>query len=515
VIRWQRNLLSLLYIAMESLPWFVALSLLATIGERGHLAELARELRFFPAEDFTQGADHQAAVIEVLWKQSEVVTAGPQLWAIAAAGLGGFWLMSYLRDMQWGGMWGAIVLLVVSVFGLAVVLHLSFAQDFMVWENSGFAVFIDDPGLFLASGTDYKAIVDSGGATLRSASAIAVTFTGLIAVWLRFLYVGRYPLRFNHLLRSFGFGFVVLLVSLVVASLNDLGHIAIYAIPFFMLGLLTLAVSNGERAALHAEGTERATSWGMSVTVTVAFIVVLASACGLLAVLDVSGFLGYLGGYLGKFIVWALMMILTPIFWVLTRLYELLLADHIGKDQFLGGAPAGPPEVQDDLEQGEFTPPGWLFDALKVLLFVTLVWVCYRLARLLLAIRESVRTSESNELRSDAGGETHLNSLFRKLLRRRSRVDGSGWSRLRPIYGVYHRSVISTEERGLERRLSETPLEYATAAGSTFRVPLFGEIAEAFDAARYGEHEVDLERVQRWDDDLASWERDHPPTEQG
>ena len=75
--------------------------------------------------------------------------------------------------------------------------------------------------------------------------------------------------------------------------------------------------------------------------------------------------------------------------------------------------------------------------------------------------------------------------------------------------------MISTEERGLERRLSETPLEYATAAGSTFRVPLFGEIAEAFDAARYGEHEVDLERVQRWDDDLASWERGHPPTEQG
>lgn len=500
---------------MESLPWFVALSLLATIGERGHLAEMARELRFFPAEDFAQGADHQAAVIEVLWEQSEVVTAGPQLWAVAAAGLGGFWLMRYLRDMQLGGVWGAIVLLVVSVFGLAVLLHVSFAQDFMVWENSGFALFIDDPGLFLVSGTDYKAIVDSGGVTLGSASAIVITFAGLVAVWLRFLYAARYPLRFNHVLRSFGFGFVIFLLSLVAASFNDLGHLATYAVPFFMLGLLTLAVSNGERAALHAEGTERATSWGMSVTVTAAFIVVVASAFGLLAALDVAGFLGYLGGYIAKFIAWALMMILTPIFWILAHLYELLLADHIDKDQFLEPREYIRPEDEEGLEQGGFTPPSWLFDALKVLLFVTLVWVCYRIARLLLAIRESVRTSESDELRSDAGSEMHLNSLLRKLMRRGSRVDGSGWFRMRPIYGVYRRSVISTEDRGLERRRSETPLEYAAAAGTTFQDPLFGDIAEAFDAARYGEHEVDPERVQRWGDDLDSWERDHPPTAGG
>ena len=514
--RWQRNLLDVVYVAMESIPWFVAIAVFATIGERGYLSELARELRLTAAEEFVREPERAVAVAASLLEQAEVATAGPALWAVAVAGFGGFWVMRAVIQLRLSGPMGAVALVLASVFGLNVLLHVILANDLLVWQSEGLATFIDDPNSFVARGADFDAVVDRGGATIGSGAAIAATSAGIVGVWLRFLHSARRPVGFNHVLRSFGIGFAIILASLVIARFNGIGQLAIYAIPFFMLGLLALAVANGERAALPAEGHERVASWGVSVTATLTLLVAIASIFGLLAALDVVSVLGYLGGFVGTIVEWLLIIILTPIFWILATLLEFFIPDGLEArlNEFELPSNLVEPEVLDDGEtEDDFLFPRWPFDALKVLIFVALVWVSYRVGRALLRGRDEELDDEFDEFRADTGGGTGLGGLLRGLMRRRS-SEGSGWFRLRPIYGVYGRSVIAAEDRGFERRRSETPLEYSSASGSVLVAPVFSEIAEAFDAARYGGHDADPEQLRRWVADLETWERANPPSEE-
>lgn len=515
--RWQRNLLDVLYIGMESLPWFVAITVLATIGERGYLRQLARELSFRVNTDFSDDPDRARAVVATLTEQSEVATSGPALWAILLAAFGGFWLMRTLLQLRLGGPAGAGALVLASVFGLNILLHVTFAEDLLIWQNDGLADFIDNPDAFIASGADFQAVVDRGGVVIGSATAIGITTAGVIGIWIRFLAAGRRPVRFDHVLRSFGIGFAVILVALVMARLNEVGQLAIYAVPYFILGLLALAVANGERAALPAEGSERVASWGVSVTATISILAAVAAVFGLAAALDVGSLIAYVGGGIGTLVEWLLIIILTPIFWVLVPLLEFLIPDGIAERLREIQVPENfvePEVLEEGQSEDDFIFPRWPFDVLKVIIFVALIWMAYRIGRSLLDRRDGGPPDDFDEFRTDTGGGPGLGGLLRGLIRRRPSGEQNAWLRLHPIYGVYGRSVVDAEDRGFERLRSETPLEYSAAAGTVLDAPVFGEIAAAFDATRYGGHEADPEQIRRWSAELDQWERTHPETEE-
>jgi hypothetical protein len=514
--RWQRNLLDVLYIAMESIPWFAAITVLATIGERGYLTELSRALRSRIAADFLENPERARAVAESLAERAESATAGPALWAVALTAFGGFWLMRAMIQIKLTGPAGAGALVLASVFGLNILLHITFAEDLVIWRNGGLATFIDDPQAFVASGADFQAVVNRGGVVIGSATAIGVTAVGMVAIWIRFMAAARRPIRFDQVLRSFGIGFAVILGALLVARVNDVSQIAIYAIPYFVLGLLALSVANGERAALPAEGSQRIGSWSVSVTATISLLIVVAAVFGLAAALDVGSALSYLGGAVGTLVEWLLIIILTPIFWVLVPLLEFLIPDGLAQrlqaleipDNFVE-----PEVLEDGQQEDDFIFPRWPFDLLKLLVFVGLVWVAYRVGRSLLMRREDGLADEFDEFRSETGGGPGLGGLLRGLLRRRPSSEASAWLQLEPIYGVYGRSVVDAEDRGFERRRSETPLEYSAASGVVLEAPVFTEIADAFDAARYGGHPVDPELIRRWSAELEQWERANPGDE--
>jgi len=92
-------------------------------------------------------------------------------------------------------------------------------------------------------------------------------------------------------------------------------------------------------------------------------------------------------------------------------------------------------------------------------------------------------------------------------------VAGRGWFRLQPIYALYGRSVLESEDRGFERQMDETTLEYAAASARELEAPVFREIADAFDAARYGRHYPDAAQVEEWRQSLSEWELAHPESE--
>jgi hypothetical protein len=515
--RWQRNLLDVLYISMESIPWFVAITFMATISERGFLRELARELRYEASTELFQDPERVISVADALLRQAETATSGPGLWVVALTAFGGFWLMRTLTELRLGGAFGAVALVLASVFGLNILLHLVFAEDLLIWQNQGLANFIDHPQAYVATGADLQAVVDRGGVVIGGATAIGATFLGLIGVWLRFLYAARRPVGFAHVLGSFGIGFAILLVFMLMSSVNDIGQLSIYALPFFMLGLFALAVANGERAALPAEGSARTGSWSVSVTATLVLIAVVASVFGLLAAVDVAAASGYVANLIGTVLGWLLVLILTPIFWVLVPLFEFLVPDGVTdrlgqlqlRDNFI--------EPADADEEGERASiiPRWLWDAVKVLIFVVLVWLAYRIGRALLSRDDSDSEEAFDEFRTDTGGGGGgLGGLLRGLMRRGSRNEAEGWFGLRAIYGVYGHSVIDVEDRGFERHHSETPLEYSHASDAVMGSVMFGEIAEAFDAARYGGHDADPDQVKRWVADLAAWEQANPQTDE-
>lgn len=511
--RWQRWLLDFLYVGVESVPWFMAITVMATAGERTYLRDVAAALQVQVALGEIENPARATALVGELLRDSVEAASGPGFLLVLLTGLGGFWLMRAIQAAKLSGALGAVVVLVASVLGLNVMLHLALAGNLLVWDNSGLAEFLDNPSAFTATGTDLQRLVDRGGVVLGSGTAVALTFVAMIVVWVRFMVAARSVVGFERVLRSFGFGFLAVLVMLVLARFNEIGQLAPYAVPYFVVGLLALAVANGERAALRAEGRDRVAPWSVSVLATLGLLLAVAGLFGLLAALDFASFAAWVADGIGWALEWLLIIILTPIFWVLVPLIEWLIPDRVADQLREIQLPQTLLEQAENVAKGgeESTFPGWPLQAAKLLVFVGLVWAGYRVSRALLGKREERETELYDELRSASGsGGSGLGGLLRGLLRRGGAESGQGWFGLQPIYGVYGRSVLESEDRGFERRLSETPLEYAVASARELDAPFFREIADAFDAARYGRHYPSEAQVEGWRQELQAWESEHP-----
>ncbi|MBT5772988.1 MAG: DUF4129 domain-containing protein [Dehalococcoidia bacterium] len=511
--RWQRWLLDLLYVGVESVPWFMAIAVMATAAERTYLRDVAGALQVQIALGEIENPVRGTALVAELLRDSTDALAGPGFLIVLLTGLGGFGLMRAVQTAKLNGALGAVVVLVASVLGLNVMLHLGLAGNLLIWDNGGLAEFLDNPTAFTAEGADLQRLVDRGGVVLGSGTAVALTFAAMIAVWVRFMAAARGVVGFERVLRSFGFGFVAVLVLLVFARVSEIGQLAPYAVPYFVFGLLALAVANSERAALRAEGRERVAPWSVSVLATIGLLLAVAAVFGLLAALDFASFAAWVGGGIGWAIERLLVIILTPIFWVLVPLLDWLIpdgvADRLREMQLPQTLLETANEVAEDGEESTF--PAWPLQAAKLLVFVGLVWVAYRVSRALLGRKEERSLELYDELRSASGsGGSGLGGLLRGLLRRGGGATGQGWFGLQPIYAVYGRSVLESEDRGFERRLSETPLEYAAASARELEAPLFQEIADAFDAARYGRHYPSEAQVEQWRQALRAWESAHP-----
>lgn len=513
--RWQRWVLDLLYVGVESVPWFMLITIMATAGERTYLRDVASGLEVQIALGEIENPARATALVAELMRDSAEAASGPGFLVVLLAGMGGFWLLRAVQAFKLSGAFGAIVVLLASVIGLNILLHLALAGNLLIWDNSGLAEFINNPSAFTAKGTDLQKLVDQGGVVLGSSTALALTFVAMTVVWVRFMAAGRSVVGFERVLRSFGFGFLAVLLLLVFARFNGIGQLAPYAVPYFVFGLLALAVANSERAALRAEGRDRVAPWSVSVFATLGLLVVVAALFGLLAALDFAGLAAWVGGGIGWFVEKLLVIILTPIFWVLVPLIEWLLpdaaADRLREIQLPQTLLDQAQEVSEDGEESVF--PAWPLQAAKLIVFVGLVWIAYRVSRALLGRRDEEPPELYDEIRSSSGsGGSGLGGLLRGLLRRGGGASGQGWFALQPIYAVYGKSVIESEDRGFERRLSETPLEYSVASARELDAPFFREIADAFDAARYGRHFPSEAQVDEWRRQLQAWESANPKT---
>ncbi len=245
---------------------------------------------------------------------------------------------------------------------------------------------------------------------------------------------------------------------------------------------------------------------------TLGAIVLAALLFGLLAMLDVQRAFEPIFSFVLMVIGRILFILLTPIFWgVNWVLTNVLAASGLElPEQFRRfGQETAPPEE----ESGGGFLPGWVLQTMRVLAIAAVVWLLYRVARLVFHLtRRRERGEDIEEVRTTAGRGGGVGSLLLGLFGSRQSSTWSGdWLRRHAVYRLYARLVIAAGDRGLERGAGDTPIEFARRAGTQLAAPPFEGIGIAFDSARYGRHYPSREAVADLERSLREWEQGHPP----
>ncbi len=507
--RWQQHITDYLYVITESIAWFMPIALIATWAERDFLTQLAARivtLQQTGAQERLVLADVEAASLHVI--------SGPSALLVVLTGVIAFALMRAFSRAHVQGGFAALSMLVASVLVLNVMLHLALGHDLRFWDGSGFAGYLNDPAAHFPDHLDVRAFLAHPTVGRPHGAAATTTFIGLIVVWARFLLAGRSAVTFQRAARSFTIGFAVSLAMVVVASLSDVAPIAGYAVPYFVLGVLMLAVAHSARPQVAMEGVGRSAPWVVSVAVTVAALAVAALVLGLLAFLNAGAAFRFVVDGFFALTSQLLVIIVTPVFWVMSFLVHLL---HINVNHELVAPTATPaPGPDQALAQGGRNTIGELL--LFVAKFAALVLITYGSflgVRRLLNQRRRDEDDDFVELRSADAAAGGLGGLLRNFRPRwRGRGADGEWMRRHAVYRLFGRAVRDAHARGLSMRPGETPLEFADVGRRMLSADPFPAIAAEFDRARYGRHFADDAGVAALERGLVEWERSHPASEE-
>lgn len=507
---WRMDLLDALYVGVESVTWFMLLRVLTTLAERGFLDSLAERARLVnSANEVADRASVERALVAI--EAARQAVHGPA-WPLAAlAAFGGFFLIRGMTRLGLDGAAGALVLLFATVLGLNVLAHLAIAGDLRLWDTSRVAGFMVDPAPYFSGRLDMAAFIarpDLGG---PHGAAISVTMLGLAAIWFRFAFAGRQTVTVERVTRSFGAGFAFALVAMAGAAMGGVGGLAPWVVLQFVGGVFTLAVANHVRATAPSEGPVRSGPWLVAVGGTIGMLVLMAAVLGLSVLLNVAVVLEAVGGVALRIVEIALIIVITPLYWLMDFVLRLLLPTGAG-GIFDNLARLGVDfeQLREQGERGRGGFPDWVTDAAKFLAALLVAWALYRIARLMMAQR-SRGEGPVVEVRGEASSSGGLGSFLRDLLPRGRRRGRDGWERRHPAYLLWRRAERDGEERGFSRLSGETAIEFAGRAERLMDAPFPG-VAEVFDRLRYGRHEPASASLVALDQSLTAWEAATPAT---
>ena len=502
---------AVLYVLTEAFAWFIALRAFATAVERQAFRELTEDIAQVVGIGQFANEEQATSALAIASYAAAHATGGPALPLVLAAASGAFLLSRGLTRLGLPAGVGAVIGLLASVVTLQVLIHVALAGDLRVWDGATVAEAFEGSGSFTGGLTREGFIADPDTGRVRTASA-ALTVVGLTALWVRFLLAGRGTVTFERVLRSFSFGFAVVLVATLVwgGAVGSQSGAAL-ALVYFVLGVLSLAVAHAARAGAGGDVLRREGPWALSVLATMGAVAAVALIFGGLALLDVQRVFEPTARGVFAVVGWVLRLILAPIFWTTSWLLNLILGDA-GETQFRNRLSelAGDAQNTDD-PAGRRLLPGWAGHAVRVAVVAFVVWLAYRAGRLIFGRVRHGPPETYSEARAESSGGMGLGGMLRGLFPAMPGrgPDPSAWMRRHPIYRLFGRAVVTAEDRGVRRRPGETPLEFASSARTRLGAPL-SPIATAFDAARYGRHYPADDEVGDLDRALTEWERAHP-----
>jgi hypothetical protein len=514
VTRWRKPVLEGTFILTEVIAWYMVIAVMATSVERSFLSEVERRIRSaIISQDVANPA--QAAVVADQLRAAAAAEAGPALLIVLLAAAGGFVLMRLVQQVDFGAALGSVVLVAATIIGLNVLLHVSFGSV-RFWDAGGAVSFIAEPDTYLATGVDVDRFVADPDIGRGHGAAIAITFAGLMMVWFRFLLAARHSIGLDRMARSFTISFIVVLVTVLVARAAGYASPARYAVPQFVIGMLGLAIGNHERALPSEEASSRASPWMTSVGGTLGLLVLSGVTLGALAYLNVGAVLGTLGSAVLSVVEVILVVLITPIYWAMDRVFTWFFNGR-SIDQIFPALPefsldGSPREVAEESE-GVVQVPSFLVNTAKFFAVVGSVYLMYLVGRLLVG-RRRPPPAPIEEARGAATGGAGIGQLLADLVRFRRRPAPDAWMSRHGAYQLYERAVSDATERGLRPLPAETPAEFGRAAHFHLGGQPFPRIAEFFEQVRFGRHFPPTDALRDSMRELEEWERLNPATEE-
>lgn len=514
VLAHRRTAVEWIFIATEGIAWFIAIAVLATLAERSFIESLADRLQSaIGLGDFANPVQAEMALADLRAVQGQ--SAGPPVLVVLGAAAGGFALMRTVPRLDLGPGLTSAVLVAATILGVNVLLHLSMG-DLRLWDASRLVALFDDPGAQSATGVDLQAFVADPRVEGPHATALGITFFGLVCVWFRFMLAARAPVRLERMARSFTGSFIAVFIALFFARAGDVEVAGQWAVPHFVLGMLGLAIGNHERAVPVGEAEDRATPWMTSVGGSLGLLLGSAGLIGLLAYLEFGSVLSAAGDVLLALLEVVAIIIVTPLYWIVSGILTLLLGG-IDVDANLPDMLREPLVQEDTGESGGddgIVVPGWLLDTLKFFAFILVIYAMYWVGRRIVS-RKELEREVAIEVRERRTGGAGIGQLLAGLVPFRRRTDGDRWMNRNEVYRLFRRALSVSDDRGLRRLPQETPDEFAHSALTHLASPPIADAARLFERARYGRHEPSREEVRNATRALARWDEAHPATEEG
>ncbi|HEU0075590.1 MAG TPA: DUF4129 domain-containing protein [Dehalococcoidia bacterium] len=373
----------------------------------------------------------------------------------------------------------------VSLLLFYAVVRIDFYGDFAMWDFHWVDALINHTHAALDAETQ------------GSTAIVGVPL--LIFFWMRGILTGQQTTTFEDVLASFALGFGVIAVVLVFGALVDElpRGVELIAVPYVAVGLMALGLQHASQASDSFE-REFTPVWLVAITSAVAVMGLIALLFVLVDFgtardgLEAAGLaIGWVGAGILAIVSWPLIKFLEGVFWLLAHIniygafeeappQELASGDRVGEQT---GRGSDLPQWVDHLVR--YT----MASMIVIGLAIVMAFLFQRFQKKPGGDdnKESVYTE--GRLAADLGN--WLGSMFRR------HGGGRVVRENEPVRRLYLEMLAAAEERGVERRPSETPLDLAPRLQSTFRSEAPVEITGLFDDVRYGAMEAEEAEVQR------------------
>ena len=406
----------------------------------------------------------------------------PGAWAfllIAAAAFG------IPRLASWYGFTGTKAYLLTSGLALMLiyaVVRLEVAGNARLWDLTWISDFIKD----------------AHGTTGTGGHALIASFL-LIVTWIRVSIRASDDIEMESIPRSVSWGFVMVTILVVLAAGTDRsGEVARGGALFYAIAVMALACSQ-----LALSGVTIGEMRAGSVVSTLLLATAVVSLVALLVFGVIFGLLApILGPILGAVVQGVLTVLLTPIAWVLTKIFEAILRDsnpfaNLNDLARLGAGDAKQPQ------QGShsFFEQSVIY-VLRAFALLVILAIAGGAMALFLRFRRRSASALAPDARMTIAGSAgdDFRQFFRSLFPRRAAPRQTFAST--EATRLYLDVLAEAEQDGAIRGVGETPAEFAPTLVDRYRDDVARDITRAFESARYAGREPDArvlaELRQRW-----------------
>lgn len=510
---YRRPSLQAIFIATESLAWFSVIAFTVATLDRAFLRTLIERMELaLAARQLADGA--RAETVLLVLRADYENASGVPVVVVMGAAFGGFLLMRLVQRLDLGSTLGALVLVAATILSVNLLIHAAMGS-LRPWDPSQIAEMVNHPGAQGAAVLELNDFVARDRIGGPYGSALAIIAAGLTATWFRFMLVARSPVYSERIARSFTVSFIVVLIMMIVARVSGVTGISWVVVPLFLLGMLGLAVANHDRAVPAGDSGERVTPWITAVGGTLILFLGASALIALLVYLQAGMILSAIGDVLIEIVRIIFLILMTPIVWILERIFAWALDGRMLDENFFRLPEAlGPLEVPDEFNTGEGGAlSAGVRDTLKFLLIVGILYAMFRVAQVLIGRRN--RPEEVAEVRrASTSRGAGIGQLMADLLTVRRRRRSDQWVLQHPVYQLFARAVDVSRARGLRIGGSETPEEFGQVAVEYLDAHPIARSARLFEEVRYGRHYPPQSEVQVVVSELRVWDEANPPTEE-